>query len=61
MLTTDDPDELRMELQLEKRDPAVAIAAVTECEVHLRYELPKIKWTLRFIALILLLILWRLW
>jgi hypothetical protein len=58
---TDDPDELKYEQAISKRDPAIAIAAIEEIEVHLRYGIPSLKllgWT---IIGLLTLILWRIW
>ena len=40
---TDDPDEIRYEQALSRKDPEVAIAAIEEIEVHLRYGIPSIK------------------
>ena len=58
---TDDPDELRYELSIRQRDPEVAIAAVEEIEVHLRYGIPSIKFLGWVIIILLMLILWRIW
>ena len=58
---TDDPDELRYEHAISQKDPAVVIAAIEEIEVHLRYELPKIKWALRGIFLLLLVAIIHFW
>lgn len=58
---TDDPDELRYEQAIQKRDPAVAIAAIEEIEVHLRYGIPSIKFLGWVIIVLLTLILWRIW
>ena len=40
---SDDPDEVRYEQEVAKRDPATAIAAIEEIEVHLRYGISTIK------------------
>ena len=44
---TDDPDELRYEIEAEKKDPIRQIAAmreaIDEIEIHLRYGLPSLK------------------
>jgi hypothetical protein len=58
---TDDPDELRYEQAISERDPAVAIAAIEEIEVHLRYGIPSIKFQLWIMIILLGLILWRVW
>ena len=62
---TDDPDELRYESESEKQDSVRQIAAiresVDEIEIHLRYGLPLIKLIGWIIAMLLALILWRLW
>jgi len=58
---TDDPDELRYQLEVEKRDPAVAITAAQEIEVHLRYGIAGLKLVAWVIAALLALILWRVW
>ena len=58
---TDDPDELRYEQAVKKRDPATAIAAIEEIEVHLRYGIPSIKFLGWIIIILLSLILWRTW
>lgn len=57
---TDDPDEYMYEQAIRKRDPAVAIAAIEEIEVHLRYGIPSIKLLGWIIVVLLALILWRL-
>ena len=58
---TDDPDELRYEQAIRRKDPAVAIAAIEEIEVHLRYGIPSIKFLGWVIIVLLTLILWRIW
>jgi len=58
---TDDPDELRYEQSISRKDPAVAIAAIEEIEVHLRYGIPSIKLLGWIIIILLALILWRIW
>lgn len=58
---TDDPDELMYEQAIRKKDPAVAIAAIEEIEVHLRYGIPAIKLLGWVIIILLALILWRVW
>ena len=58
---TDDPDELLYEQAIRKKDPAVAIAAIEEIEVHLRYAIPSIKLLGWVIIVLLALILWRVW
>ena len=58
---TDDPDELMYEQAIRKKDPAVAIAAIEEIEVHLRYGIPSLKLLGWIIVVLLTLILWRLW
>jgi hypothetical protein len=58
---TDDPDELRYEQAIKNRDPAIAIAAIEEIEVHLRYGIPSIKFLGWVIIVLLTLILWRIW
>lgn len=58
---TDDPDELRYEQAVKKRDPEIAIAAIEEIEVHLRYGIPSIKFLGWVIIILLTLILWRIW
>ena len=58
---TDDPDELRYKQAIGRKDPAVAIAAIEEIEVHLRYGIPSIKFLGWIIIVLLTLILWRIW
>jgi hypothetical protein len=57
----DDPDELKYQLEVEKRDPTVAIAAVQEIEVHLRYGIAGLKLVAWIIVALLAMILWRIW
>jgi hypothetical protein len=38
-----DPDELTYQLEVERRNPAVAIAAIQEIEVHLQYGIAGLK------------------
>ena len=61
----DDPDELRYEIEAEKKDPIRQVAAIRdaidEIEIHLRYGIRSLK-TIGWIVVILLgLILWRSW
>jgi hypothetical protein len=56
-----DPDELKSQLEIEKRDPAVAIAAIQEIEVHLRYGIAGLRLVAWIIVALLALILWRIW
>ncbi len=58
---TDDPDEWKYEQEIAKRDPAAAIAAVEEIEVHLRYGIASLKLQGWIIIALLGFILWRLW
>lgn len=62
---TDDPDELRYEIEVEKKDPIRQIAAmretIDEIEIHLRYSLPRLKLIGWIIVILLGLILWRIW
>ena len=58
---TDDPDELRYEQEVRRKDPAVAIAAIEEIEVHLRYGIQSIKLLGWIIIVLLIIILWRIW
>ena len=58
---TDDPDELKYEQEIAKRDPAVAIAAIEEIEVHLRYGIASLKFLGWIIVTLLGFILWRIW
>jgi hypothetical protein len=58
---TDHPDEFMYEQAIRKKDPAVAIAAIEEIEVHLRYGIPSLKLLGWIIVVLLALILWRLW
>ncbi len=57
----DDPDELKYEQEISKRDPATAIAAIEEIEIHLRYGIPSMKFIGWIIVTLLALILWRVW
>lgn len=57
----DDPDEIMYEQAIRKKDPAIAIAAIEEIEVHLRYGIPSLKLLGWVIIALLTLILWRLW
>lgn len=56
-----DPDELMYEHAVSKKDPAAAIAAIEEIEVHLQYGIPSLKLLGWIIIMLLALILWRLW
>lgn len=58
---TDDPDELRFEQAIHRKAPDVAIAAIEEIEVHLRYGIPSIKFLGWIIIVLLTLVLWRIW
>lgn len=58
---TDDPDELKMGQEISKRDPANAILAIEEIEVHLRYGIPTLKLIGYAVVVLLALILWRVW
>jgi hypothetical protein len=62
---TDDPDELRYEIEAEKKDPIRQIAAmreiIDEIETHLRYGLPSLKLIGWIIVILLGIILWRSW
>lgn len=58
---TDDPDEVRYEQAIREKDPAIAIVAIEEIEVHLRYGIPSIKFLGWVIIVLLALILWRIW
>ena len=58
---TDDPDELRYEQAIHRKDPEVAIAAIEEIEVHLRYGIPSIKFLGWIVIVLLTLVLWRIW
>ena len=58
---TDDPDELRYEQAVAQKDPVVAIAAIEEIEVHLRYGIQSLKFLGWTIVALLALILWRVW
>lgn len=60
-MRSEDPDELRYQMEVEKRDPAVAIAAIEEIEVHLRYGIAALKLAAWIIVVLLALILWRVW
>lgn len=40
---TDDPDEVRYEQAVARKNPETAIAAIEEIEVHLRYGIPTLK------------------
>lgn len=59
--SSDDPDELRAELEAQRRDPAIAIAAIEEIEVVLHYGMPTLKFLGWAIVILLGLILWRIW
>ena len=58
---TDDPDELMYEQTIREKDPATAIAAIEEIEVHLRYGISSLKLLGWIIIVLLTLILWRIW
>ena len=60
-MRSDDPDELRYQIEVEKRDPVIAIAAIQEIEVHLRYGIAGLKLAAWIIVMLLALILWRIW
>jgi hypothetical protein len=61
----DDPDELRLEMELEKKDPIRQMAAmreaIDEIEVHLRHGIPALKFIGWIITILLGIILWRIW
>lgn len=58
---TDDPDENLYEQAMAAKDPRVAIAAIEEIEVHLRYGISSLKFLGWIIVILLALILWRIW
>lgn len=62
---TDDPDELRYEIETEKKDPIRQIAAmresIDEIEIHLRYGIRSLKIIGWIVVILLGLILWRSW
>ena len=62
---TDDPDELRYEIEAEKKDPIRQIAAmrdaIDEIEIHLRYGIRSLKTIGWIVVIILAIILWRSW
>ncbi len=58
---TDDPDELRMEQALARKDPARAGDALEAIEAHIRYGLPTLKLIGWLIVVLLGLVLWRIW
>lgn len=58
---TDDPGEKRYELEIARRDPAVAIAAIEEIGVHLRYGVTRLNFLGWVIMFLLALFLWRVW
>ena len=58
---TDDPDELRYEHEIQRKNPARAGDALEAIEVHLRYGLPILKFLGWAIVALLALILWRVW
>jgi len=61
----DDPDELKYEIEVEKKDPIRQIAAmreaIDEIEIHLRYGLPRLRLIGWIIVILLGIILWRSW
>jgi hypothetical protein len=59
---TDDPDELRYQIERSKRDPAEFKLVLDEIFRDLRYEIrPSIKLFGWLIVILLSLILWRVW
>lgn len=62
---TDDPDEIRYEIEAEKKDPIRQMVAlrnsIDEIEIHLRYGLRKLSLIGWLIVILLALILWRTW
>lgn len=62
---TDDADELRYEIETEKKDPFRQIAAmreaIDEIEIHLRYGIGSLKIIGWIVAILLAIILWRSW
>ena len=62
---TYDPDELKYEMEAEKKDPIQQIAAMRsaldEVEIHLRYGITSLKLLGWIIVMLLALILWRVW
>ena len=57
----DDPDEIKYEQTIHRKDQAIAIAAIEEIEVHLRHGISSIKFLGWAIIVLLVLILWRIW
>lgn len=58
---TDDPDEIRYLQSIRAKDPATAIAAIEEIEVHLHYGIASLKFIGWIIIVLLGFILWRIW
>lgn len=58
---TNDPDELKYEQAIRHKNPSVAIAAIEEIEVTLRYGIARIKLLGWIIIVLLTLVLWRIW
>ena len=62
---TDDPDELRYELEVNKKDTVSQIAemrdVLNEIEIQLRYGLPRLKLIGWLVVVLLACILWRVW
>ena len=58
----DDPDWLRVQAEAEKKDPNYWVKRnIESIETTLRYGLPGVKFVLWLIAILLGLILWRVW
>lgn len=58
---SNDPDELMYEKSIRAKDPATAIAAIEEIEVHLHYGIASLKFIGWIIIFLLGFILWRIW
>ncbi len=58
---SNDPDEFKYEQAIRLKDPATAIAAVEEIEVHIRYGISSLKLIGWVLVVLLACILWRVW
>ena len=58
---TDDPDELRYQRELEKRNPERLVDAIESLETVVRQNFNTGLGILWLIALLLAMVLWRLW
>ena len=57
----DDPDFVRYQQAIDKKDPTLAFENIEAIEGHLRYGIASIKFQLWIVIIFLGLILWQVW